>query len=363
VAKFGTELGGITHASATLQGTLSMGPDVFPQVGCRSSSIDGDAAGNTFLAIAWNATGIPSYLATSPDAVEKHDDTGALSWELPPPPQPMPPLQEGVTATTVATDGVGGVYLAAMGKLDFGCGSFADPFLMRFDPSGACVWSLATASLATANLGEGPFFGGRLLPTEGGQIYVTASFQGTVDLGCGPMVGASGGSTYVAKLDTCGACLWSRSFASPTLDVELFPGGDLLLSASYAGALDLGGGPLPSAGATSVAVGRVSASGSTLWSRSLGGAGASVAWAEAAADATGGAELVLTVTGTVDLGGGAVGGGVLLKLDATGAFRWQYAPFTGRVAPDPCGAVIAASDCTSCAPGSGWGVSVVKLAP
>jgi hypothetical protein len=178
------------------------------------------------------------------------------------------------------------------------------------------------------------------------------------------MTSSSGTSTFVAKLDACGACLWSRSFETPAVDVELFPGGDLLLSTTYSGSLDLGGGPLHSAGTTDVAVGRLSASGAPLWSRSLGAAGATVTRSQTTADATGGAALVLSVTGTADFGGGPVSGsGVLLKLDAAGALRWQKAPFSGIVASDACGAVLAASDCTSCAPNNGWGVSVVKLAP
>jgi hypothetical protein len=44
---------------------------------------------------------------------------------------------------------------------------------------------------------------------------------------------------------------------------------------------------------------------------------------------------------------------VLLKLGATGAFRWQNAPFNDPfVAIDPCGAVFTAS-----------GLTIVKLAP
>jgi hypothetical protein len=326
-----------------LQAVLGPGVPV-----CKTSAIVRDAAGDTF------ATFSPLNV-WAPSVVEKLDSANAVLWTVPPVPANPSFWENAFYEPTLAADGAGGVYLAAdMGAAtDLGCGAVSGTFVTRLDASGNCLWSIAPPAL-------GGFFGGKILPADAGQVYVVSPFQGTLDLGCGPM---SGSGTFVAKLGPCGACVWSRSFASPTLDVELFPGGDILLSASYSGTLDLGGGPLTSAGATSVAVGRLSASGSTLWSRSLGGVGASVAWGQAAADATGSAELVLTVTGAADLGGGPVSGGVLLKLDASGAFLWQHAPFTGKVAPDPCGAVIAASDCATCAPGNTWGVSVEKLAP
>jgi hypothetical protein len=126
-------------------------------------------------------------------------------------------------------------------------------------------------------------------------------------------------------------------------------------------------------GTVDLAVGALSASGAPLWSRSFGGAGATVSFDAAAPtatfgqispDATGGAAEAVSVTGAVDFGGGVIsGGGVLFRLDASGAFRWQEAPFSGFIASDPCGAVIAATSCAACAPGGVWGVSVSKLAP
>jgi hypothetical protein len=119
-------------------------------------------------------------------------------------------------------------------------------------------------------------------------------------------------------------------------------------------------------GTADLAVGALSASGAPLWSRSFGGAGATVSFDAAAPTATFGqiSPDAVSVTGVVDFGGGVIsGGGVLFRLDASGAFRWQEAPFSGFIASDPCGAVIAATSCAACAPGGVWGVSVSKLAP
>ncbi len=145
----------------------------------------------------------------------------------------------------------------------------------------------------------------------------------------------------------------------------MYPGSDdLLLSTTFSGTLPVGTGTLTSVGTADLAVARISAAGAPMWIKSFGGAGATVTWIKAAADAAGGAVEEVSTSGSVDFGGGAVSGETaLLKLDDTGAFRWQEVPFSGYFAPDPCGAVITAADCATCAPGSAQGITVTKLAP
>jgi hypothetical protein len=333
--------------------------------GCsKAIGIDRDAAGDTFV-----TSGVLGDFSGEPNVVTKLDSTGAALWTAP----QVPANASAFTwfsflQPTVAADGAGGVYLGAYTGFgapmaDLGCGPVSGTFLMQLDTTGACLWSVASPGLVVGPVGA-------LLPAGGGRVVVSAPFQGTVDLGCGPMTSTSGTSTLVAELGACGTCVWSRSFATPWLDVRRVPGGDLLLSTSYSGTLDLGGGLLHAAGTSDIAVGRLSAAGAPLWSRTLGTAGAAVTWdqtftwGQASADASGGLALVLSVAGTANFGQGPVSSGtVLLKLDGSGALRWQRAPFSGMVAADPCGAVIAASDCAGCAPMGDEGVSIVKLAP
>jgi len=324
-------------ASSTLPTVLNAG-----LVGV-SALIDGDAAGNTFVVL---NESIPAN-----NVIEELDGTGTLVWRQPPP--PMSPNAPAAQWQALAADGLGGVY--GIGDVifplfDFGCGPTSGQYITRFDASGKCAWSQAYPSGLGFNTAE-------LLAAPTEEVYVVATFQGTVDaFGCGPVTSASGTSSLVAKLDTSGACLWSRSFATASLDVRVFPGsGDLLLSTNYAGTIDLGGGPITSVGKQDLAVGHLSAAGTLLWSRSFGGPGATVSWSDASADALGGVAEVVGVTGTVDFGGGPFNGnGVLFKLGSSGAFRWQLAPYSGVIASDPSGAVLASDDTHG---------TVMKLAP
>jgi len=292
--------------------------------------VEGDAAGNTFVDLYWS--NLPS------NAVFKYDTTGKEVWSV----FGMPPQVR--LGPEMVADGQGGVYVlasAAGAPFNFGCG-FTNGGLLHLGASGQCLWNEPLP-------GGAPL---RALPS--GQLYVKGTFQGTLTLpGCAAMTSASS-SYYVAQLDASGACLWSESIAASP-DVQVYPDGDLLLTVPYSGTIDLGCGPLTSVGTKDLAVAHVSASGACAWSRSFGGAGATIAFDQASADATGGAAEAVTVTGSVDFGGGLVSGGALFRLDASGAFRWQYAPFTGYIGTDPCGAVIAGTQ-------TGAGV-VMKLAP
>jgi hypothetical protein len=318
-----------------------------------------DAAGDAFGLFEATAWMFPwgeegGYLAVKLDSHGQHvwttqipvaDVTGAQPWQM-------------------AADEGGGVFVSAQTPLmpsDLGCGPLpsSTPYLARLDENGACVFSRAVPLSS-------------LVPTHRGDVYLTGAFQGTIDLGCGPMTSAPGAtSSFVAQVLPDGTCGWSRGVAVSTMGAWAFPGGGVLVAASYGGTIDLGGGPMTSAGAEDTAVARYDGEGALVWSRSFGAAGAAVSWVGGAADATGGAALSFSATGApVDFGGGPTGGGdggpgsgVLVRLDASGAFRWQQAPFEGAFGSDPCGAVITAAGCPSCTPANEYTVTATKLAP
>jgi hypothetical protein len=249
---------------------------------------------------------------------------------------------------------------------DLGCGLLTGTsYAGRLDASGQCSWSRA--------LGLDLSTGGDLTslgPTaDGSLLLVSRDFHGTANLGCGPMTSDPNGSSLVAKLDASGACVWSKSFPTRALRAALFPSGDVLLSAPFTGTLDLGGGSLTSVGAYDLAVARLDASGAHAWSKRFGAAGVSLCDAppycghsgQAVADAGGNVVLSGPLTGVVDFGGGPLGSTVeqtyVVKLDGAGALRWQHQlPARSVVTPDPCGAVLCASDV-------GTSVTALKLAP
>lgn len=276
-----------------------------------------------------------------------------------------------------------GVYLTGSftGTLDLGCGpmtaaSGGSSYVALLDAAGACTWNKSfVGDLEMA-----------LLPS--GSPVISSSFTGTVDVGCGPLTSSST-SALVTVLGPSGICVWSRSFDVAGVGVAAFPSGDVAVSTSPKGSVDFGGGPLMAVGTQDLALARLDgATGAHVWSRIFGAPGASL-WANVIPDQSGGVLLVGRVTGTIDFGGGPIvsdppmscttnyecpSGWCLnaschpvgsqpyvLKLDAAGAFRWQRG--SGTAALDPCGAVVYADPCFTCAPGNASGVTLQRLAP
>lgn len=380
----------------------------------------GNAAGDLFIVSAG---------VMMPGALKRIDSAGVTAYD-----KPMPATPVFANATP---DEAGNAYLAGdlQGTVDFGCGPLggAGAHVTKLDPLGACVWSRNAGATSA------------VVPTAGG-AYLTGTFTGTLDLGCGPLTSA-GTASYMAQVDAAGACQWSRALQVPSLSATLFPSGALLVSGVYTGTADVGCGAMTSAAGVSKLVAQINASGTCVWSRSfdatkmgaltygsgdvmlnasinspvdfgggpvfgggtnnmavarldgatgqhvwskgLGGVGASVSGAAYPAP-DGGALVVATASGTVDFGGGPISTSAppkacvtdadcpnamclgtqctnpftvsfALKLDANGGYRWQRTWVSAAL--DGCGAAMVASVCTTCGPGGGNGVTVERVAP
>src|SRR5262249_44727476 len=139
-----------------------------------------------------------------------------------------------------------------------------------------------------------------------GDIFLTYSFQGSTDVGCGAVSPGPGTYALLAKLDSTGQCLWNKAFPLGYFDFALTPLEDVVISGNFSGTVDLGGGPLVSSGILDMAIARFHPSGNYLSSERYGGPGATLAPAPIAVDQTGGSVVIGYLTGTVDLGCGAL---------------------------------------------------------
>jgi hypothetical protein len=142
---------------------------------------------------------------------------------------------------------------------DYGCGSplpvpaGGGVALGKFDGGGGCVWnkllSLPNAAVEASNFRLG----------ADGSMLAAVVYAGTIDFGGGPITSTGTTSLAVAKFDSNGSLLWAKSFGGAGSDFKIgsvgaSSTGSMILTAGYAGSVDLGGGPLPSSNDTFLAV-------------------------------------------------------------------------------------------------------------
>ncbi|MFT3775451.1 MAG: hypothetical protein QM820_59650 [Minicystis sp.] len=274
------------------------------------------------------------------------------------------------------------------GTLDAGNGKRVskgadDAFVAKLDPGGDVVWVRAAGNSAAqqtvlAVAGDGA-----------GNVAITGSFRGSVDWGTGPLTEKGGATMFVAKLDAQGAPLWADRFGGGEVtqgaSIVVDTNGDVVVQGTSSGSLDFGGGAVTDPGGFLVKLD--GASGDHVWSRALGdrsgglalgagnhyflsGSGSGTAyfakfdaggqalfdtvfdvapgtfprWAPPAIDGAF-AVLAFGVEGSVDLGGGAVGGHgesdiVIAAFDLDGGHRWSTSFASGYYNSGPTGVAL-----------------------
>jgi hypothetical protein len=211
------------------------------------------------------------------------------------------------TVYGVAADAAGNVVVVGQfaGTVDFGGGPLTsaggqDIFVAKLDPNGGHLWSKRYGDAAEQ-------FGASVAVDDGGNVVVVGYFAGAVDFGGGPLPSAGGQDIFVAKLDPGGAHLWSQRFGDASdqhgTHVAVDGSGNVVVTGSMAGSVDFGGGPLTSAGSNDVFVVKLDPGGGHVWSERFGGAGDESA-SGVAVDAAGDVALTGHFTAAIDFGGG-----------------------------------------------------------
>lgn len=212
-----------------------------------------------------------------------------------------------------------------------------DIFIAKYDASGAHLFSQRLGGTGYEIVTE--------IAVDGtGHLLITGGFEGTTDLGGGPLTSAGNGDIFVARYDPDGAHLWSRRFGDTGDDsgvaIATDQTGHVLVTGSFFGTVDLGGGPLVASGAFDMFFAKFDPSGSHVWSQSIGGThndgGGAIA-----TDSSDNLIASGSFSQTVDFGGGpmtSAGAGdvFLVKYDPNGAHVWSQAfggPFIDE-APD-----------------------------
>jgi hypothetical protein len=216
-----------------------------------------------------------------------------------------------VTATMVARDfewpnAAEGLYVTKRltAATNLGCGNLAVPstgatVLAQLGTGGNCIWN-KLLTLPTDTVIANDFRLG-----VDGSLALAVVYTGSIDFGGGSLASAGTNSIAVAHFDSTGTLLWAKTFggagSSFTIDsLGVNTAGDLMLTAGYAGSVDLGAGALSSGDDTLVAV--FDTTGDLKWAKTatVGSSGKLVA----AIGACG--VVVATNSPSVNLGAGAL---------------------------------------------------------
>ncbi len=221
-----------------------------------SLGIAADAAGNAYLTGTTQGSLGGASAGVSDIFLVKYDPSGALLWTR----QIGTTTSEGGSA--VAVDGAGNAYVAGatFGSLGGANAGGGDVVLIKYDSSGALLWTrqTGTTDLDAAN---------GVAVDGAGSVLVTGYTRGSLG-------GTNSGiaDCFLAKYDASGTPLWTRQLGTPAIDYSLGVGVDGAGSAYIAGYTvgDLGG---TSAGFIDAFVAKYDRGGALLWARQFGTSG------------------------------------------------------------------------------------------
>ena len=239
------------------------------------------------------------------------------------------------------------------GVADFGSGPVGavdtnGRALTKFDPAGAVVWSAVVGSPYTNTTLSG------FAPDASGGTVICGGFSGTVNFDGLQVKSAGGQDMFIAGLDAFGKTSWVKSFGDADEQggayVQIDGQGNFIVSGSFRGAIDMGGGVLTSAGDFDIVIAKFAPNGAHLWSKRFGGAFHEFS-SSLQLDSAGDIIFSATVAGSVDFGGGPLSAATvsddvaIVKLDPSGNHLWSRrfgssATEGGAVIVDPVGNIV-----------------------
>jgi hypothetical protein len=321
------------HGGAWLRGFGAAGSDMDTQLttlGALAISPDGSALLN--VTTSQSQGSMPETQVSS--RLVKLDAAGQVLWDQNVvPPIVVTPDPRDCGAFVAGMIPAGSTEL--LGEV-ISCGTSYCPFVARIDAGGALEW------VKVYDFGAGgypfPAVAGVLAD---GRIALTGPFQGTIDLGNGPLAVPDPHSSgvFVAMLSPAGDALWSRHFtkaAENTLTLAsaavVSPAGDITVVTEPDGPVDFGDGP-HAAGPGGLVLASYDPTGALRFGKVIASKSGTIALMLALGSA---GRLVVadTLIGPMDFGGGPVGSPNTYEMgvaafDADGNYLWSNAISTG----------------------------------
>jgi len=182
------------------------------------------------------------------------------------------------TGNAVAGDSVGNVIVAGYfsGTVDFGgirltATGNKDIFVAKYSSTGTYIWAKRFGG------GSGRDSAANAVAVDSaGNVIVTGSYQGTINFGGGSL--SSGGTSltavYLAKFSPSGTYMWAKSFAgggqgNVGYGVAVDGSDNVIMTGSFWGYLSFGGPSLNSGGTTNTFIAKYSSTGTYIWSTNL----------------------------------------------------------------------------------------------
>jgi len=241
---------------------------------------------------------------------------------------------DNAIATGIGVDASGNVVVSGyfQGNVNFGGGVVSsvggqDIFVAKYTATGAYLWSKQMGSVADD-------YANALSVDRNGNIVVTGSFNYSVNFGGGALNSSNPGFSdiFVVEYSATGAHQWSKRFGDTGNDagygVTLDATGNTIVTGSFVGSVDFGGGILTSnLNSNDIFVAKYSATGAYNWSKAFGSTGDDHGTA-LATDGSGNVVVTGYFNNSVDFGFGPLTSAgnkdiFLVKLNSTGQPVWS----------------------------------------
>jgi hypothetical protein len=232
------------------------------------------------------------------------------------------------TAFDITTDGSDNVLVTGYveGVVDFGggplpAGGNLDLFVAKFDAAGNHLWSKRWGDNSDQ-------YGYGIATDSNGNVYVAGTVSGTVDFGGGPTTGGAI-DIFLLKLDAAGNHVWSKRFGHPISNDLAFGvavNASRVAIVGHTFSVDFGGGMLTATDGTDAFVAEFDLDGNHQFSKFLGGANTQSA-RDVAFDPSGNTIVGGWFLQEIDLGAGPLASAgfydtFVVKLDAAGNYQW-----------------------------------------